>query len=268
MNGGAMGFESRERSIAGARLHYRVAGPEGAPVLLFLHGAGGAESALPLLTSFAGDYRVLVPDHPGFGASDDPDWLDVIHDLAYAYLDFFEALDLRQVHLVGASLGGWLALEIAVRDATRLASISLLGASGIRPGDIPTGDLFMWSPEERVRNLVADPALAERLLATPVSAEQADVALRNHFTTAKLCWEPRFFDPHLEKWLHRVRVPTQVVWGAEDRLFPEAYGRKLAAALPQASFRRIEACGHLPQIERPDELAALLRAHFAHGARP
>jgi pimeloyl-ACP methyl ester carboxylesterase len=244
--------------VAGCRLHYREAGQ--GPVLLFLHGAGGAESVLPCLAGLADSgYRVLVPDHPGFGRSDEPDWLDNIHDAAYAYLDFLEALDLADVHLVGQSLGGWIALELAVRNAARLAALTVAGASGIRPGEIATGDLFMWSPEERVRNLVADPALAERILALPQSAEQQDVALRNLITTAKLCWEPRFFDPHLEKWLHRLRLPTHVIWGAEDRLFPQAYGARLAGLIPGARFSVIAGCGHLPPVEKPQEFAALVR---------
>ena len=261
-------FESHHLDVAGSPLHYRQSTPPGSlgaggllqrGSLLFLHGAGGAESALPCLSRFAAELPVLVPDHPGFGQSPDPAWLDNIHDAAYAYLDFLEALDLRNVHLVGTSLGGWLALEIAVRNADWLASLTVIGACGIRPGQIPTGDLFMWSPEDRVRNLVADPALAERILALPQTEAQQERALRNHFTTAKLAWEPRFFDPHLEKWLHRLRLPTQVIWGAEDRLFPLEYGQRLAQLIPGARFSVIERCGHLPQVERPDELVALLQ---------
>lgn len=257
-----MNFLTQETRVGGCKIQYREAGSAGGPVLLFLHGAGGPESALPMLSEFADSMRVLVPDHPGFGASDDPDWLDNIHDAAYAYLDFLEALDLRDVHLVGASLGGWLAMEIAVRDRSRLSSLTLIAAAGIRPGDIPTGDLFMWSPEERVRNTIADPSLAEKILSKPRTQDEADVALRNHTTTAKLCWEPRFFDPDLEKWLHRLRLPTQVVWGADDRLFPPALGRKLSALIPNAPLHLIEACGHVPAIEQPEKLAQLLREFF------
>ncbi len=252
-------FVDRDWTIAGTPVHGREAG-SGRP-LLFLHGAGGAESALAFLGRFAqAGYRVIVPDHPGFGGSPEPEWLDNIHDAAYFYLDLLEALDLSGVHLVGTSLGGWIALEVAVRNTSRLASLTVIGASGIRPGQIPTGDLFMWSPEDRVRNLVADPALAEKILTLPQTPLQQDVALRNHFTTAKLAWEPRFFDPGLEKWLHRIRIPTHVVWGDADRLFPLEYGRKLHALLPNASFSVIANCGHLPQVERPDELHRLIEA--------
>jgi pimeloyl-ACP methyl ester carboxylesterase len=257
-------FKSQQVVVAGSRVQVREAG-EGTP-LLFLHGAGGAESALSWLAPFAQTgMRVIVPDHPGFGGSDDPAWLDNIHDAAYAYLDLLDALDLHDVHVVGMSLGGWIGLEVAVRNTSRLASLTVIGAAGIRPGDIPTGDLFMWSPEDRIRNLVADPALAEKILALPQTPEQQDTALRNFITTAKLAWEPRFFDPHLEKWLHRLRLPTHVIWGREDRLFPPDYGRRLASLIPGARFSVIDRCGHLPQVERPTELTALVR-QLAHAA--
>jgi len=259
-----MSFTLREVAINGSIISYREGGS--GPPLLFLHGAGGAESALPFLLPFTDRHRVIVPDHPGFGRSPDPHWLDNIHDVAYAYLDVLDALDLRGVHVLGTSLGGWIAMEIAIRNRTRLASLTLVAAAGIRPGDIPTGDLFMWSPEDRVRKLVASASFAEKILALPQTPEQAEVALRNHFTTAKLAWEPRFFDPNLEKWLHRLALPTQVVWGDQDRLFPVEYGRKLAGLIPGSRFTVIEDCGHLPQIEQPDRLAELVAAHIDRAA--
>src|SRR5215510_2005939 len=83
--------------------------------LMILHGASGAGAWLPFMRSLADKFDVIVPEHPGFGASDTPDWLDNIHDLAYFYLDFLAMLDLTGVHLVGLSLGGWIAAELAVR---------------------------------------------------------------------------------------------------------------------------------------------------------
>src|SRR3979490_1377366 len=85
------------------------------PPLVFLHGAGGASAWLPCMGALTEKFDVIVPEHPGFGASDTPDWLDTIHDLAYFYLDVLADLDLDRVHLVGVSLGGWIAAELAVR---------------------------------------------------------------------------------------------------------------------------------------------------------
>ena len=80
---------------------------------------------------------MIVPEHPGFDDSDTPDWLDTIHDLAYFYLDFLAQLDLDRVHLAGVSLGGWIAAEMAVRDTSRLASLTLVGAAGIHVPGVP-----------------------------------------------------------------------------------------------------------------------------------
>src|SRR6266446_4362492 len=105
-------------------------GGAGHPLLL-LHGAGGAGSWLPFMAELAARHDVIVPEHPGFGSSDTPDWLDNIPDLARFYLDVLDQLDLTNVDLVGFSLGGWIAAELAVRNTQRLASLALVGAAGI-----------------------------------------------------------------------------------------------------------------------------------------
>ena len=109
------------------------------PPLLFLHGAGGAGVWLPFMAALSERYEVIVPDHPGFGRSDTPDWLDQLSDLAYFYLDFIEALGLDQVHLVGHSLGGWIAAEIAVRSTRRLRTLTLVGAAGVHVNGVAEG---------------------------------------------------------------------------------------------------------------------------------
>ena len=103
--------------------------------LLILHGASGAGAWLPFMRTLADKFDVVVPEHPGFGSSDTPDWLDNIHDLAFFYLDLLDQLDLDGVHLVGVSLGGWIAAELAVRSTQRLSSLTLVDAAGIHvPG--------------------------------------------------------------------------------------------------------------------------------------
>jgi pimeloyl-ACP methyl ester carboxylesterase len=253
-----MSFSSRQILIAGHPLHYREAGS--GPLLLFLHGSGGADSALPFLLGLSDRYRVVVPDHPGFGRSADPPWLQRIDDVAFAYLEFLEALDLADVHLVGASLGGWIALQIALRDARRLRRLTLVAAAGIEAPGVPVGDLFGWSPEERMYRLVASRAFAEKLLALRPTPEQAQLAQRNDATAARLSQGTRFADPLLQRWLHRIRTPTHVVWGAADGLFPPAYGQHLASLIPGARFSVIDDCGHLPAIESPERLAELVTA--------
>ena len=168
------------------------------------------------------------------------------------------ALGLNHVHLVGTSLGGWMALEMAVRSTQRLASLTLVGAAGLNLKDVRTGDIFMWEHEERIRNMIHDPALAERILGLTPTEDQAATAVKNEFATARLAWQPRFLDPHLHKWLHRIDVPTQIIWGRHDRVFPLPYADNLHARIPGSRLNVIDDCGHLPHVERPDRLGALI----------
>jgi pimeloyl-ACP methyl ester carboxylesterase len=178
-----------------------------------------------------------------------------------------EQLELREVIVLGASIGGWLALEIAVRNASRMRALAVAGASGIHVPGLRKGDLFLWSPEQRARNLVFDQALAERALAHAPSAEETDRALKNQFTLARLAWEPRLFDPHLHKWLHRIQVPTLVVWGAEDKLLPAGYAAEYGRLIPRARVEIVPQCGHLPHIEQPQAFTRLFRAFTAQVPR-
>ncbi|TMH92705.1 MAG: alpha/beta hydrolase [Betaproteobacteria bacterium] len=251
-----MTFSERFIEVDGCRLNLRRGG-SGEP-LLYLHGASGAPAVLPFMEKLAQRFDVLVPEHPGFGASDEPGWLENMHDLAYFYLDVLESLELRGLHLVGSSLGGWLALEMAVRDASRLKSLLLVGPAGISVPGVKPGDVFLWSPEELTRNLFFDPALAEKMLAQPMTPELLDVSLKNRHTVARLGWEPRMHDPFLRKWLHRVNVPVKIVWGEADKILPVAYAGEFKKLMPAAEVEIIPRCGHLPQAERPEEFCDIV----------
>ena len=188
-----MSFSDTFVEVDGCRTHLRRAG-KGEP-LLFLHGASGAPAIMPFMEKLAQRFDVLVPEHPGWGLSDEPEWLENIHDVAYFYLDFLKQLNLRNVTVVGSSMGGWIAMEMAVRDTSRMKSLVLVSPAGIAaPGVLPA-DIFLMPPEELVRNLFVDQKLAE---AAPRRADDAggvDVALKNRHTTARLAWEPRLHDP-------------------------------------------------------------------------
>lgn len=228
--------------------------------LLFLHGAGGIRGWSPYLDALAEKFDVLAPSHPGFGESDDPDWLDRMSDMAYFYLDVMEQLDLRDVHLVGNSLGGWLASEIAVRSTERIKTLTLVSAAGLRVIGVPMGDMFMWSEEERTRNIFFDQSLADQRLGVNLSEEEKDIQLKNFFTTGKLSWNPRFHNPDLDKWLHRIKVPTMILWGDSDKIFPPAYGEAYKAAIPGSELRIIPECGHLPHQEKLSDFLAGINA--------
>jgi pimeloyl-ACP methyl ester carboxylesterase len=253
--------EARTVAIIGCDVAYRRAGA--GPTLLYLHGAGGAFDWSPFMARLAEAHDLIVPEHPGFGRSDTPGWLDSIEDLAYYVLEFAEALDLRDVHVVGSSLGGWIAMEAMVRGFPRARSLTLSCSAGVRAKGVPTGDPFLWNRAQQFRAVLHDQVLAEAAIAREPTPEQVEVELKNRYAFARVAWEPRLHNPHLRKWLHRVRVPTQVLWGADDRLLPIGHGEEIARLIPGAVLRRIPDCGHLPQIEKAEAWIAAVAGFIA-----
>jgi len=221
--------------------------------LVFLHGARGGGVWMPFMEALAQHFDVVAPEHPGFGASDTPPWLDSISDMAFYYLDFLKVMGLSKVHLVGNSLGGWIALETAVRSCERVASLSVVSPAGLYVKGRPPADIFLWSAEKLTRNLFVSKEIVEAALKVTPTEEQVREQIKNNFTVAKLAWNPRFHNPDLRKWLHRIDVPCLVLWGDQDRLAPVEYAAEFERLLPDAKVRIIKQCGHLPQVEKMAE---------------
>jgi len=221
--------------------------------LLYLHGGGASSQWLPFMEALSKDFDMIAPEHPGFGMSDMPAWLDNIGDLAYFYLDFLEHFDLHNVHLLGTSLGGWTAMEIAVRNQSRLKTLTLAAPAGIDLPDVPKADVFLWSPEETVRGLFHSEELANAILSMPMSEDDLDRTIKSAVAAARIGWQPPLFNPHLAKWLHRIDLPTHIIWGENDALIPPAYGPAFQKLIKGAKLTTIPNCGHVPQIEREKE---------------
>ena len=248
--------------VRGARLFFRSHGKGEA--LLFLHGVQGLPGWTKALERLARRFEVLAPDHPGFGQSDAPDRVDDVPDLAFFYLDVLDALADGRVHVVGHSLGGWIALEMAIRSTARMMSLTLVNAAGIRVEDVPRGDMFI-GPASALGQLfftdeAAATAWATEWQATPELQEAYD---KNRYAAAKYTWQPRLYNPKLEKWLHRIDVPTHVIASAEDRLIPPPHAAALAAAIRGAERTVLPGCGHLVDIERPELLADTVSGFIA-----
>jgi pimeloyl-ACP methyl ester carboxylesterase len=254
-------YSSSMMSVRDCRIRL-MRGGNGSP-MLYLHGAGGGGIWLPFLSRLASKLDVIFPEHPGFGESDTPPWLDSIADLANFYLDFLDQLDLEGVHVVGHSLGGWIAAELAVRNSARLASLTLVAAGGIHVKGVEQVDTFLTSDEQRIRDLFYDQKLAEAIIPTALRAEAEDTALKNRMTTAKLIWQPRGYDPNLQKWLHRIKVPTLLIWGDHDRLFPKEYAFSYQDLIPGSRAVILRDCGHVPQVEQEDAFVAELLSFIA-----
>jgi pimeloyl-ACP methyl ester carboxylesterase len=223
----------------------------GAPILV-LHGAGGLLPDAPFLSGLAAHGRVIAPTHPGFGRAALPDWIDSIDDLAYVYLDLLDALDLRDVTVIGFSMGGWIAAEIATKSTARIARLILVDAVGIKISDRLTrdvADIFATEPTELLRLTFHDPSKAPDLAA--LSDEALELVARNREASALYIWEPYAHNPKLTRRLHRIDRPVLLLWGESDGIVTPAYGRAYAERIPGARFELISGAGHVPQIEQP-----------------
>jgi pimeloyl-ACP methyl ester carboxylesterase len=237
-------------------------GGEGPP-LLYLHSAGGETDWLPFHELLARDFRVHLPAHPGFALSSGLEQIRDIYDMAWHYVDLLDKLGLKQVPVVGFSLGAWLACEIAILRPELISSLTLVAAAGLHVPGAPMAELFIDDLAKLRKLLFHDPNSSAVNLALPTGLDDPRILmwLRAREATARVGWNPYLHNPRLKDHLRRIRVPTQVVWGRQDQLIPLAHGEAYAAAIGGAKLHVLENCGHMVPFEKPEELAARVRAH-------
>ena len=226
------------------------------PPLLFLHGIDCFAEHKPFLDRMAQRFRVVAPRHPGFGATRRPPWLRTVGDIAYLHLDLIDRLALDEVILVGASFGGWVALELAIRSSARLSRLVLIDSLGVKFGardEAEIADIYALPADEAVRRTFADPANAPDYQQMS-DAEVEDVA-RDREAAVLYGWRPYMHNPSLKHWLHRIKIPALVIWGERDGVAAPAYGAHLTQALQNARFLPIAGAGHYPPVEQPDAVA-------------
>jgi pimeloyl-ACP methyl ester carboxylesterase len=255
------------------------AGPADAPVLLLLHGTNPVSPKALFVAQLARRWRVVAPSAPGFGApgfgaSPRPDDFDTIYDLTHLYLDVLDALP-GKVAVVGLGFGGWIAAEVAVAGHPRLDRLVLVDAFGIKLGARDERDflhIFNTDPAELHRCAWHDPANRpagiwglgwQSVIDETMSDAEMVTLARNWNSLCLSAWRPHMFNPQLKHWLHRIKVPTLMLWGESDRVVPVEYGRRYAALIPGAGFETIPQAGHHPELERPDAFVAALERFLA-----
>ncbi len=247
-------------TIEGVRLE--VARRGDGPPLVLLAGEEMREATAPFLDALAADFEVIVPSPPGFGRSDRPDWITSVDDIAYLYLELMRTLRLDNAVLLGCSLGGWIAAEMATKDTSRLARLALVGPYGVKFGgvtDRDIADIWFLSPDRVAELAWADPAQAGQDLAA-LTDEALAVIARNLESFARFCWEPYLHNPKLRYRLGRIDLPTLLIWGEADGIVPVEYGRRYQKAIPGAQMKVVRKAGHYPHLERPDAVLKLLNA--------
>jgi len=253
--------EPREQMIrvGGVDVHTLIGGA--GPPLLVLHGAGGNRGWRRWMGLVAERHTVYAPTHPGFGRSGDAEWMETIDDLARFYLWFMDTIGVSRAHVLGHSIGGWTAAELATMNPGAVDRLVLVAPTGLRPETGEILDVFFHSPAELQTLTVYDPVTIPEyaeLYGRPPTPEELEIATRNREMAARLTWKPYMFNPRLDRFLPRVTAPSLIVWGREDRIVPVVCGEQYRRLLPNAALTVLDRCGHLPPIERPDEFATLV----------
>ncbi len=223
----------------------------GRPVVI-LHGGAGPVSVTGFadMLAEATGTRVIVPTHPGFGGTSRPESLTTVGGLAEVYAALLDQLGLEDVTVIGNSLGGWIAAELALRHPSGLGRIALVDAVGIEVAGHPVSGHL--SPAELVARSWYDPSKAPSLDPSAMPAALQQIFAGNRAALA--LYGGAMTDPTLAGRLAAVAVPARVLWGEADRIADAEYGRAFAAAIPGARFELLPHTGHVPQMETPELL--------------
>lgn len=239
---------------AGVRVHLRRGG-SGDP-LLILHGELGVPGWLRAYAQLAEQFTVYVPALPGFGRSARPDWIVGVRDLAAWTTWFVRDLKLSQpLPVIGFSLGGWIAAEIATMNAALFTKMVLVGAAGLQPEAGQIWDYFVHSNREAFARAFYDGAKSPEYAQyydRPWTAEEEAQAEQNREMAARLVWKPYMRSHTLAGLLGGIATPTLVVWGREDAIIPLEACDRYVRAIPGATATVLDRCGHMPEMERPE----------------
>lgn len=241
--------------IAGCEIEVHEQG-SGDP-LLYLHPGGGFRPGDPFLPLLSVNRRLICPSHPGFGRSALPDWIDNVDDIAHIYLELMDRYGITRTDMIGCSIGGWIAAEMATKSPERFGKIIFVAPVGVKTGpadklDIP--DIFVMSPTELPKIMFHDPA---KFVLDPskLTEEELTIHVRNREALALLVWEPYMHNPKLPHRLHRITSPTLFMRGESDGLVSAQYLDAYARLVPDARLLTIPEAGHGPQVEQPQAFA-------------
>jgi pimeloyl-ACP methyl ester carboxylesterase len=256
----AMNNPPRLIDIAGITVELRRGG-SGTPVLV-IHGELGVPGWLESFAQLAEHHDVIVPSLPGYGRSTRPDWIMGVHDLAAWVTWFARDIDLRTpVNVIGCSLGGWVAAEIATVAPQFFNKMVLVGAMGIKPEQGEIFDYFLESGLTGLRRAFHRPEQSSafmRYWGNEWTPEETDLVEQHREMTCRIAWKPYMHSLTLRHLLPGVSTPTLLLWGGEDAITPINSGEIYQRAIPRSRLVVIENCGHMPEMEKPTEFAKLV----------
>jgi pimeloyl-ACP methyl ester carboxylesterase len=231
-------------------------GGEGRP-LLYLHSAYGENLWMPFHQKLSEKFRVIAPAHPGFAQSEGIEEIDSMEDMVFHYLDLLDYLAQDQIDIVGVSLGGWIAAEFATRYPERVRRLALAAPAGLWIDAHPMADMFASLLHiDRLRTMNfhnPESSLAEMLIPDEADDDMKAEAYKAMAATARLGWNPFCHNPKLASRLRRIKSPTLILWGDDDKFIPPVYAEEWAGRMKDSRVVTLKDCGHLLMFEREDE---------------
>ena len=249
------GWSEQDIELGEVKLHLRRGG-RGRPVLVLHHDIGTPDS-LPFYDALADKFDVIVPNHPGFGTPEKPQWMRHPRDLAALYQWLLAELGIERASLVGLGFGGWIAAEMAALAPRDFHRLVLVGAMGVKPPEGDIADQAIVSYIDYAKAGFHDPAAFARVFGDVSTDQLVDWDLCREMSF-RVAWKPYMYSPTLPHLLGGVKAPALVVWGDDDRIVPKSAGELYAKSLPKARFETIAASGHCVDMEQPDALARLI----------
>jgi len=248
-------FVREELRINGIKTVVHTTG-KGEPLVLF-HGAGTVDG-FDFAEAWADKFRVIVPYHPGFGESGDDPAITDAHDYVMHYLELFDALRIGTMNLIGISMGGYLAAKFASEHGHRINKLVLIAPYGLEVPEHPAVDIIAMPGEEIVPMLVSNFDALKKSLPEKPDMDFIGARYREATSFARLFWE-RPMDFKLPRHLHRVKMPTLIVWGDEDKLIPVQQAQAWRKLIPNSEVMIVKGAGHIVHLDKPETVDAIAR---------
>jgi pimeloyl-ACP methyl ester carboxylesterase len=255
-----------EQVQVGQTALYLLKGGSGQPCLV-LHGVEGNEGWLAFHDHLAEHATVYAPSHPGYGHTECPSWISSVPHQAVFYNWFLQEAGFDTVDLVGIGLGGWIAAQMAIMSSARLAHLVLVDAAGVRPRQGEILDIFVVPWRQVIEQSFSDAAHApeyQRIYGAAPIQDFGGIREAGRTMTMRMCFKPYMYDSALPEMLAKIRVPTLIVWGQDDRIVPVECATLFHQAIPGARLEILDRCGHFAHLDQPEKLAATLQTFFAH----
>ena len=248
-------FVREELTIDGVKTVILSAG-KGEPLVLF-HGAGTVDS-FDFAERWADKFRVIIPYHPGFGESGDDPTLTDIHDYVMHYLELFDALKVDTMNLAGLSMGGYLAAKFASEHSHRIKKLVLIAPYGLDVPEHRTADIIAIPGEQIITMLVSNFEAFKKMIPENPSPDFIADRYREATSFARLFWEHPT-DPKFPRYLHRIKMPTLIVWGDEDKIIPVQQAQEWRKLIPNSEVMIVKGAGHIVHVDKPETVDAITR---------